>query len=265
MIQGYNAQALVDARHQIIVQAQASSCQAHENLAPMMTGARRNMQGIGKNQDYFQGKQLTADSNYYSYANLVFCQAESLDAYLPDLQFRKRDERFTEQYRFKNGIHPRRRSANRKETFTVADFVFDDSMQVYVCPQAKVLKRGVRSQRNRYRVYDIYRARQKDCANCQVKSRCLSKSDTPRRSLSVEVESQPPNLIEKMKARIDTPQGKQIYARRLAIVEPVFANLRVQKRLDHFTLRSKTKVDGQWKLFELVHNIGKIHHYGLAP
>jgi Transposase DDE domain len=65
-----------------------------------------------------------------------------------------------------------------------------------------------------------------------------------------------------MKAKIDTPQGKQIYARRLANVEPVFTNIRIQKRLDRFTLRTKSKVDVQWKLFVLVHNISKIHKYG---
>jgi len=69
-------------------------------------------------------------------------------------------------------------------------------------------------------------------------------------------------LIDEMKARIDTPQGRQIYARRLAIVEPAFANLCVQKRLDRFTLRTKAKVDVQWRLFARVHNIGKIHVYG---
>ena len=264
VIQGYNAQALVDAKHQIIVHAETFGNQDHENLAPMLAGAKKNMQGMGKDPDYFKGRQLSADSNYYSHANLAFCQAESLDAYIPDLQFRKRDQRFIEQQRFKNGIHALRgkRSAVKEKTFTAADFVFDDSQQVYLCPQGKVLKRGARSQRNRYRVYDVYRARQQDCAACRVRARCLSKPDTPRRNLSVEVESQQPNLIEQMKAKIDTPQGKQIYARRLAIVEPVFANIRVQKRLDHFTLRSKSKVNVQWKLFALIHNIGKIHHYG---
>jgi hypothetical protein len=44
--------------------------------------------------------------------------------------------------------------------------------------------------------------------------------------------------------------------------EPVFANIRVQKRLDRFTLRTKLKVDVQWRLFALAHNIGKIHAYG---
>jgi transposase len=262
VIQGYNAQALVDGKHQVIVHAETFNSQDHDNLDPMLKGAKKNMQALGKQPDYFQSKQFTADSNYYCLANLALCQREQLDAYIPDLQFRKRDPRFLEQQRFKNGIHRRTRSAQRETKFTDADFVFDVSRQFYVCPQGKVLKRGARSQRNRYRVYDIYRAHQQDCAACSVRSKCLSKPTTSRRFLSIEVESTDPNLIEQMKTRIDTPQGRQIYARRLAIVEPVFANLRVQKRLDHFTLRSKAKVDIQWKLFALVHNIGKIHRYG---
>jgi len=262
VIQGYNAQALVDSKHQVIVHAETFGNQDHDNLAPMLKGAKKNMQGIGKSCDYFKGRQFTADSNYYSHANLALCQAESLDTYIPDMQFRKRDPHFMEQQRFRNGVHHRRRPVAKEKTFTAADFVFDEARQVYLCPQGKVLKRGARSQRNRYRVYDIYRARQEDCDNCQVRSRCLSKTNTPRRNLSIEVAGQQPSLIEQMKARIDTPEGRQIYARRLAIVEPVFANLRVQKRLDHFTLRTKAKVDVQWMLFALVHNIGKIHRYG---
>jgi hypothetical protein len=54
-----------------------------------------------------------------------------------------------------------------------------------------------------------------------------------------------PNPIDEMKAKIDTPKGKQVYARRLGIVEPVFANICVQKRLNRFTLPTKTKVDVQ--------------------
>ncbi len=44
----------------------------------------------------------------------------------------------------------------------------------------------------------------------------------------------------------------------------MFANLRHNKRLDRFTLRGRTKVDGQWKLFCLVHNIEKLAHAGYA-
>ncbi len=268
VIQGYNAQALVDAKHQIIVHAEAFSSQDHENLAPMMTGAKKNMRAKGEGENYFEGRQLSADSNYHSLANLALCQADGLDAYIPDLQFRKRDARFARQQRFKDGIHPRQRvgkQENRKEgTFTKADFLFDEAQQAYRCPQGKGLKCAARGQLNRYRVYDIYRARQEDCATCRLRPRCLSGPSTPRRYLSIRVDGQKPNLIDEMKAKIDTPQGKQIYARRLAIVEPVFANICVQKRLDRFTLRTKDKVDVQWRLFALVHTIGKIHNYGLA-
>lgn len=62
---------------------------------------------------------------------------------------------------------------------------------------------------------------------------------------SIRVDEHKPNLVDLMKAKIDTLQGKQIYAKRLAIVEPVFANIRVQKRLDHFTLRTKSKINVQ--------------------
>ena len=44
--------------------------------------------------------------------------------------------------------------------------------------------------------------------------------------------------------------------------EPVFANICVQKRMNRFTSRTKTKVDVQWRLFAPVHNIGKIHSFG---
>ncbi len=67
----------------------------------------------------------------------------------------------------------------------------------------------------------------------------------------------PPPVIEAMKRKIDTPLGRAIYARRIATVEPVFANLQ-NKGMRRFTLRSRRKVSTQWRLFTLVHNIEKI-------
>jgi transposase len=266
VIQGYNAQALVDAKHQIIVHAEAFSSQDHENLAPMIAGAKKNMQAVGEDENYFEGKQITADSNYHSYTSLALCKAEGLDAYIPDIQFRKRDERFARQQRFKDGIHPRQRvtkQENRKEGFfTKADFFFDKPKRAYICPHGKVLSCNAHGHRIRHRVYDIYRARQEDCASCPLRLKCLSKPHMLRKYLVIPPDSQPATLVDEMKAKIDSPQGRLIYARRLAIVEPVFANIRIQKRLDRFTLRTKSKVDVQWRLFALVHNIGKIHKYG---
>jgi hypothetical protein len=67
-----------------------------------------------------------------------------------------------------------------------------------------------------------------------------------------------------MKQRIDSPAGRVRYGERFAAVEPVFGNLRYNKGLDRFTLRGRKKVDAQWKLFCLVHNIEKLAHHGYA-
>ncbi len=262
VIQGYNAQALVDSKHQVILAAEAFASQDHENLKPMLDSAKKNAVAIGKDETYFQGKQLTADPNYHSLNSLKICKDEKIDAYIPDIQYRTRDPRFAEQERFKDGIHGRQRPDAKPSLFTVSDFSFDPDKQAYRCPQGKELTCYARNQVNRHRTYDLYHARPEDCAACPLRARCLKKANTVRRNLSIQVERQSPNLIDAMKAKIDSDEGKRIYGRRLGIVEPVFANICVQKRMNQFTLRSKSKVDVQWRLFAIVHNIGKIHSFG---
>jgi len=256
VLQGYNAQALVDSKHQVILAAEVFASQDHENLKPMVESAKKNAVAIGKDETYLQGKQLTADPNYHSLNSLKVCQEEKIDAYIPDIQYRTRDPRFAEQGRFQP------RSDAKPTLFTVFDFSFDPGKQVYRCPHGRELTCHARNQVNRYRTYDVYHARPEDCAACPLRARCLKKADTVCRNLSIQVESQSPNLIDAMKAKIDSEDGKRIYARRLGIVEPVFSNICVQKHMHRFTLRTKLKVDVQWGLFALVHNIGKIHTFG---
>jgi len=65
-----------------------------------------------------------------------------------------------------------------------------------------------------------------------------------------------------MKRKIDAWEGRLLYSRRLGIAEPVFGNISTTMGLNWFTLRSKAKVNTQWLLYNIVHNIGKIHRYG---
>ena len=67
-----------------------------------------------------------------------------------------------------------------------------------------------------------------------------------------------------MKQKIDSTVGRAIYSMRLAIGEPPFAHIRSAIGLDKFTLRTKRKVDTQWKLFCIVHNLKKIQRYGVG-
>ena len=70
------------------------------------------------------------------------------------------------------------------------------------------------------------------------------------------------NQVDLMKKKIDSDAGREMITRRFATVEPVFGNLRGNKRLHRFTLRGKAKVDGQWKLFCMMHNIEKLANHG---
>jgi hypothetical protein len=78
----------------------------------------------------------------------------------------------------------------------------------------------------------------------------------------VKNQNSPLPHTQRMRERIDSSEGRARYGRRFATVEPVFGNLRHNKQLNRFTLRGQTKVDAQWKLYCLVHNIEKLAHHG---
>ena len=71
-----------------------------------------------------------------------------------------------------------------------------------------------------------------------------------------------PTYTDWMKHRVDSDYGKQIYSHRMSTVEPVFGNIGTNKGLNRFSLRGKTKVQGQWQLYCMVHNIEKLKNYG---
>jgi Transposase DDE domain len=67
-----------------------------------------------------------------------------------------------------------------------------------------------------------------------------------------------------MREAIDSERGWRLYGRRMATVEPVFGNLEYNKHLKRFTLRGQAKVNTQWNLYCLVHNIEKLANHGYA-
>jgi transposase len=256
VIQGYNSQALVDAKPQVIVHAEAfGKGQDHGHVRPMLAGAKESTKAIGLGEEDFVGKILSADSNYHSEENLQTCAQEQLDAYIPDNQFRQRDPRFAT---------PEPLAPPADEKFTVADFTSAPEQGGYRCPAGKFLKLKARQPRIKHLLYGRYEAKEADCRGWALREKCLQSSETRRKHLAVLIEKVEETLSEKMRAKIDTAEARVIYGQRLAIGEPVFGNLRSQKRLDRFTLRGKITVTIQWMLYCMVQNMEKILHYGGA-
>jgi len=261
VIQGYDGVATVDRKHQVIVHAEAfGQPQEHELLKPMVEGTRNNFQAIGAQGDIFERVKLTADAGFHTEQNMKMLFEEQIDGYVADILFRKRDPRFKTADRHK---------PNKEKTsdrFAPKDFIYDSESLTCICPAGKRLY--LKQRRVVIRGYQAvcFMGAKRDCGPCTLRIRCLK---DPNQSTTRQVyffgdrsAQAPETFTAKMKRKIDSLTGRHIYSQRLGTVEPVFANICSILGLRRFSLRGKTKVDTQWKLFCIVHNLLKIHRYG---
>jgi len=262
VIQGYNGVAATDGKHQVIVQAEAfGEGQEHDLLKPMIEGLRKNFQEIGKEEDVFKEKEtkLLADSGYHTEKNMEMLDVEEIDAYVADNRFRKRDPRFADYEKYKDAAR-KDWAKGKPKLFRTEDFTFDKDMQHCICPAGKRLYRSGFNAK----VYR-FKGTQTTCVSCTLRAQCIR---NPEKTVIRQVAyftgktGDGPTFTDKMKRKIDSAMGRVIYGMRLAISEPPFSHITSSLKLDRFTLRGKTKVNTQWNLFCIVHNLTKIHRYG---
>jgi len=255
VIQGYVGVSAVDSKNQIIISAEAfGQCQEHDLLEPIVQSAKEH---LGKH--YIEKAKLTADSGFHNKNNVAFCQEENIDAYIADKSFRSRDPRFKDYKRFKSKTKP-------KKYYTPSDFSFDKQSNTCHCPAGKKLWQSQKNIVMGDHIYHRFEGRLNDCRQCTMQKRCMRNPVIDRgRQVSIrigEAEHQVPSLLKQMQEKIDSRRGRHIYSQRIGTVEPVFGNINTNKRLNRFTLRGKTKVNAQWLMYCMVHNIEKIQHYG---
>ena len=65
--------------------------------------------------------------------------------------------------------------------------------------------------------------------------------------------------LERMQRKLATKVGAAVYATRKVIVEPVFGQIKQVRGFRQFLLRGLQKVQGEWALICLTHNIRKLH------
>lgn len=260
VIQGYCGVAVVDAEHQVIIGASAHGTGAEQELLLPVIDACAAQRAADT--------LWTADAGYHSQANLAGLAERGMEALIADNRMRQRDERFADQAkhtRQPSPLHDKSKSKAKSAAFGPDRFVVADDQTHAICPAGKKLHRnGKACSIGKYAAIK-FRAPASACKECELRSQCLRKPDTTRsRQVAVLTRKQEITHSQRMRERIDSPQGRVQYGQRFATVEPVFGNLRANKRLNRFTLRGRDKVDGQWKLFALVHNIEKLANYRKA-
>ncbi|GAB2582581.1 IS1182 family transposase [Nitrincola alkalisediminis] len=267
VIQGYNGVAAVDSKHQIIVHAEAYGAgQEQHTLEPMLFGIQRQFKQCSGDEHILQHARITADSGFHSEANMKLIYRHGIDGYIADNQFRKRDPRFADSITFNEAKAQRRkeRGGQVAKRFTPADFDYDPVTETCRCPAGKPMWKRFKGKIADQDMISFQGYRQ-NCRDCPLKHQCLrrvSQTDGRQVSFALSDRKAAPGFIEKMKQKIDSPMGRHIYSQRLGTVEPVFGNLESNKGLNRFTLRGKTKVNAQWLMYCMVHNIEKIATQG---
>lgn len=271
VIQGYDGVACVDSQHQVIVHGEAfGEAQEHDLLKPMIKDTEEHFQAIGR-KHIFRTTKLTADSGFYNTSNVTHLYEQGIDGYLPDLGFRKRDPRFTEVERYRarskkeKALYYGQKTGKAKQ-YTSPDFHYDEATHTCICPAGKRLYSNGRANNLGGYVALKFTGAQRDCVPCTHRDRCFrDPNKTKTRQVAIFIgrsKQKETNYLALMKQKIDMSEGRYQYSRRMGTVEPVFSNITHALGLNRFSLRTKKKVDIQWKLYCMVHNLLKIHRYG---
>lgn len=268
VVQGYTGVAIADGKHQVIVEAQAfGEGSEHGVLIPMLDATRERFNELDRSNDILKEAKLTADAGYSSEANAKYLIDNGIDAYVADTNFRKRDPRFKDAERYKPTREDEPFAKPKRELkFQPKDFQLASDHSHVICPAGQRLNRNAHEAHIGEYTATKYRGTPKICADCALRARCLRYPQrTPVRQVAIflgRTAGKPEKYLTKMQRKIDSDIGRYEYSRRLGTIEPVFGNIRHTKRLNRFTLRGRRKVNAQWQLYCLVHNIEKLQRYG---
>ncbi len=78
------------------------------------------------------------------------------------------------------------------------------------------------------------------------------------------VESEPTSAKEKMRRKLKTDEGKEIYRKRKMTVEPVFGIIKEIMGFRRFSLRGEQKINGEWLLVCTAYNLKRLFNLKLA-
>ncbi len=225
----YNAQASVDETSQIVIAAKVINTNDRDQLLPMIEQTAQNTQA--------SVRIVSADAGYSSVNNLEKLEGiEGLDAYIPDDTYQS---------------HSR---GHKDTSFDKSKFIYDESADVFTCPAGKALAFW-QSKQDKCADYRVYRCR--ECKVCPHFGECTKnrRGRTIWRMVGEE-------RIKAMRSKLDSDTGKAIYAKRKHIVEPVFGHIKTVIGFTGFHLRGLHKVNGEFMLVAIAHNLKKISKKG---
>ncbi len=229
----YNAQAAVDGESGVIVAAALTNVAPDVGHLPTLAGEVRVLRAVAEIPDD-DPTTMSADAGYFSGEN-----AAEDGAGLDLLIAAGRDDPAA--------------AATHGTVFSIDHFGYDAARDVWICPADKLLHlappTGRRGRPNKHQ----YHAASTDCAACPLRAACLAPGEAHRRLQAKDRRS-----TGAMRLKLRQPDARRRYARRKAIVEPVFGQLKDARGFTTLGLRGLVRAAGEYLLACLAHHLGKL-------
>ena len=224
-IAGYNAQCVVDDKHNLIVASEVVNRSDAGHLHAMAKAAKEVLE--------VETLQALADVGYYSSADLKACEDDGIIAYVPPFEG--------------NGVLEKQGRLSRK------DFSYDSAADAYRCPAGELLRpTKARFTNTSGRVEIRYLSRKTICDACPLRARCLA----PKSNQRIVARWEHEDVLERHRARMQS--AGELMRRRSAIVEHPFGTIKCRAGYRHFLVRGFNKVRGEWSLMALCYNFTRV-------
>jgi hypothetical protein len=226
---GYNVQVAVDARHDLIVVADAVQ-------AANDRGQLRPLAGAAKEALQVETLRAVADKGYHEADQLEQCEQAAVETFVPAPGSTSG------------------RGQQGQAIFPKEHFRYDAVTDTYHCPGGQTLPRGGQDKKDGKDRLLYYAP--SACRSCPLKSQCTSGEfrRIARRTNEAVVE----------RAALRAAAQPQMVAERKTIVEHIFGTLRLWHH-DTFLLRGLEKVRAEVNLSALVYNLRRVLNLVALP
>jgi len=198
----------------------------HGQLLPMVQQAEENTGG--------RAALTLADGGYHSGETLEACALAECTVIMPEAG---------------------RRAAENPDAYHKDEFVYDDQIDAYTCPQGQVLHFAGERRRKGHPQIRIYRNSPAMCRSCPAFGVCTRDW---RHGRVLEI-SPHESVLRRHRVWMASQQAKTAYRQRKQLPEPVFGILKEQQRARRFLLRGLKNVQTEWMLLATAFNLRSLY------
>ena len=213
----------------------------HQNPSDSTT-LSKHIDKLKSQMDGNKPKNIIADAGYGSEENYELLESEDITAYIKYNTFHK-----------ENSIKW------KKDPTRIQNFTYDEKSDTYYCPMGRPLiflnERKSKSD-NGYestsRVYECL-----NCSGCEFRDNCV-KSDEPFANRRININRRLNELRSQARKLLESDMGIKMRAKRPVEVESVFGDIKGNYGARRFLLRGLEKVNIEWGLYSIAHNMRKL-------